>query len=139
MKIRAAPSTAGQVVLAMMLGSAIALVFGLTLTVIDAVARRSSPAGPSEGGVVVLFLLVALIYGAVAGMLVGVAGAVLLPRRGRVPPRRRTAFVVASCVIAAAAIGGLVTLIDIDGPLLVVPAALVVPALVTYLRRYAPR
>ena len=132
MRTGAAPGAAGQVVLAVVLGCAVALACALVLTAIDAVAGRGSPAGPPRGGLVVLFLLVAMVYGAAAGVLVGAAGAVLLPRRGRVPAGRRTAFVAASCVIAAAAIGGLAALIDLTGLLLVVPA------LAVYLRRYAP-
>ena len=125
--------------LAVALGAAVALVFALVLTAVNAVAGRDSPAGPPAGGVVVLFLAVALVHGAVAGAVVGVAGRVLLPRRGGVPSRRRIAFVVVSCAVAVAAIGGLTQLVDLRWPFLVVPAVLVVPALVVYLRRYAPR
>lgn len=139
MRAGAAPAVAGQVVLAVVLGSAVALAVALVLTVVNAVAGRDSPAGPPEGGLVAVFLLVAAVYGAVTGVLVGVAGAVLLPRHGDVPPQRRTAFVVISCVIAATAIGGLAALVDLSWPFLVVLAVLVVPALVIYLRRYAPR
>ena len=139
MRIRAAPGAVGQVGLAVVLGCAVALAVAVVLTAVDAVAARTSPAGPAEGGVVILFLAAALVYGAITGALVGAAGAVLLPGRGRVPPRQRVAFVVVACVIAAAAIGGIAVLIDLTGLVLAVPVVLVVPALVVYLRRYAPR
>lgn len=134
-RVRAA---VGQVGLAVVLGAGVGLVCAGGLSVVDAVIGRTSPAGSASGGVVALFVAAAVVYGGLCGLVVGAAALALLPRSGRITSRRRAAFVVVACVITAAAVVGLAQLIELEW-LVVVPAALCVPALILYLRRYAPR